>query len=219
MTNLPEKKNPRELRASDSDRDRVAAILREAAGDGRLNLDELDERLSAVYVAKTYADLEPITRDLPDSSAPSPAPVSGTAYGFGGTPTSKVGIGILGGFSRKGPWGVPRTFTSLTIMGGGELDLRDARFTEREVTIRAFALMGGVHIIVPEDAEVHVTGIGIMGGFDHQAIGPGDPGAPRIHIKGFAFWGGVSAERKASKSRLKQLKAERRREAREREIE
>jgi hypothetical protein len=141
MTNLPEKKDPRELRASDSDRDRVAAILREAAGDGRLSLDELDERLSAVYVAKTYADLEPITRDLPDTDVPAPSPVrpGGTAYGFGGAPTSKLGIGILGGFSRKGPWGVPRTFTSIAFMGGGELDLRDARFTEHEVTIRAFA--------------------------------------------------------------------------------
>ena len=126
MTNLPEDKNPRELRASDSDRDRVAAILREAAGDGRLDLDELDERLGLVYRAKTYADLEPITRDLPDtagSSEPAAVPRS-SAHRFGGEPTSKVGIGILGGFTRKGPWGVPRVFTSVAFWGGGELDLR-----------------------------------------------------------------------------------------------
>lgn len=222
MTNLPEEKNPRELRASDRDRDAVAAVLREAAGEGRLSLDELDERLSAVYAAKTYADLEPITRDLPDTTAaPSLAPTTGAAYGFGGTPTSSVGIGILGGFSRRGPWGVPGKFTSVAFWGGGELDLREARFTEREVTIRAFAIMGGVHVIVPEDAEVHVSGIGIMGGFDDTASGSGAPGAPKIVIKGFAFWGGVAAERKPTRSELKRLKTARKRQRsdRRREIE
>jgi hypothetical protein len=47
--NLPER---REMRIFDADRDDVAAILREAAGEGRLDLEELDERLSAVYAAK-----------------------------------------------------------------------------------------------------------------------------------------------------------------------
>jgi hypothetical protein len=213
MTNLPEEKNPRELRASDGDRDKVASVLRDAAGDGRLSLEELDERLSAVYAAKTYADLEPITRDLPDMATAGPPSPSGhgSAYGFGGEPTSKTGIGILGGFARKGPWGVPRRFTSVAFWGGGEIDLREARFSEREVTIRAFAVMGGVHVIVPEDAEVHVSGIGIMGGFDHSSIGPGRPGGPRILIRGFAFWGGVGAERKPTDTELKRRKAERKR--------
>ena len=64
------------LRASDADRERVANTLREAAGDGRLTMEELDERLDAVYAAKTYAELEPITRDLPAAGtahAPVPA--------------------------------------------------------------------------------------------------------------------------------------------------
>ena len=42
-------------------------MLREAAGEGRIGLDELDERLAAVYAARTYADLEPLTRDLPSA--------------------------------------------------------------------------------------------------------------------------------------------------------
>ncbi|HTB56138.1 MAG TPA: DUF1707 domain-containing protein, partial [Trebonia sp.] len=47
------------LRASDADRERVAEVIRQAAGDGRLTMEELDERLDAVYAAKTYAELEP----------------------------------------------------------------------------------------------------------------------------------------------------------------
>jgi len=210
MTNLPEGTDPRELRASDHDRDRVAEVLREAAGDGRLSLDELDERLGAVYSAKTYGELEPITRDLPIGAAPAPPAVASSARPaaerIGGAPTSSFAVGIMGGFSRKGSWVAPRDFTAVAFWGGGEIDLREARFAEREVTIRAFALMGGVQVIVPEDAEVDVQGIGIMGGFDDRASGPGGPGAPRIVVKGVAFWGGVGVERKPTRSELKRRK-------------
>jgi hypothetical protein len=193
MMNLPER---REMRVSDADRDNVASILRDAAGEGRLDLDELDERLSAVYAAKTYGDLEPITRDLPSpsvSSAPTPR-----GDRFGGTPTSTMGIAILGGFERKGSWVVPETFNAVAFCGGGVVDLREARFSGPQVTIRVYAVMGGVQVLVPEDADVHVGGVGIMGGFDTKATGPGAPGAPRIVVTGVAFWGGVSVERKPS---------------------
>ena len=62
--------DPAQLRVSDDDRHKVAEILREAAGEGRLDLDELDERLEAAYAAKTYADLVPITLDLPSRACP-----------------------------------------------------------------------------------------------------------------------------------------------------
>ena len=65
-----------------------------------------------------------------------------------------------------------------------------------EVTIRAFALMGGVSITVPEDMDVDVSGIGFMGGFDHRASGPGAPGAPRLRVVGFAMMGGVDVRRR-----------------------
>ncbi|WP_433179537.1 DUF1707 SHOCT-like domain-containing protein [Actinoallomurus sp. CA-150999] len=192
MTNLPER---REMRISDAERDQVAAILREAAGEGRLGLDELDERLTAVYAAKTYGELEPITRDLPE---PATRPAVAQGDRFGGTPGTRTFLGIMSGFQRKGAWVVPEDLTAIAFWGGGQLDLREARFESRQVTIRAFAVMGGMEIIVPEDAEVHVNGIGIMGGFDHRASGVGAPGAPKIIITGFAFWGGVGVTRKAT---------------------
>ncbi len=211
MTNLPER---RELRVSDADRDHAMSILREAAGDGRLDLDELDERLSAVYAAKTYGDLEPVTRDLPETS-PASTPRRGDR--IGGMPGSTKAIGILGGFQRKGEWVVPERFSSFAFWGGGELDLREARFATPEVTIVANTIMGGIHIIVPEDAEVHVSGIGIMGGFEHTASGAATGGGgPRIFIKGVAFWGGVSVERKPSEEELLRRKLERKREKRKR---
>jgi hypothetical protein len=207
MTNLPER---REMRISDAERDGVAAILRDAAGEGRLDLEELDERLTAVYAAKTYGDLEPITRDLPSPSA-SPTPVATRGDRIGGTATSRTAVGIMSGFERKGAWVAPHTFNAVAFWGGGQIDLREARFEGPEVTINAWAVMGGIEILVPEDAEVHVSGIGIMGGFDHRASGVGAPGAPRIIVKGLAFWGGVSVERRPTDEELRRRKAERKR--------
>lgn len=54
------------LRASDADRERVAAILRGAAGHGLLTLAEVDERLARVYAATYVTDLGPLTADLPE---------------------------------------------------------------------------------------------------------------------------------------------------------
>src|SRR5688572_32079706 len=57
--------DPARMRISDTERHQVAEILRQAAGEGRIDLTELDERLEATYAAKTYADLVPLTADLP----------------------------------------------------------------------------------------------------------------------------------------------------------
>jgi hypothetical protein len=208
MTNLPEHAGTPgtpEMRAGDSDRDRVAQVLRDAAGEGRLTLEELDERLDAVYAAKTYADLEPLTRDLPVAGTPAaPAPHTGAdRRPVDGAPSWSSGIGIMSGFTRTGVWNVPRSFTAFAFWGGGKIDLREARFTGAEVTIRAFALMGGVEIIAPEDITVHVKGIGIMGGFDHGASAAGAPGSPTVVVKGFAFWGGVDVKRRARRQQKK----------------
>jgi hypothetical protein len=54
------------VRASDADRERVAAILRGAAGQGLLTLAEVDERMGRVYAATYVGDLAPLTADLPE---------------------------------------------------------------------------------------------------------------------------------------------------------
>jgi hypothetical protein len=190
---------PRNMRASDADRERVADVLREAAGDGRLTMDELDERLDAAFAAKTYAELEPITHDLPGTGTgyvPAPSTAAGGGPRYGGKPTSPGAFAILGGFVRKGNWVVPRDFNVFCLMSGGEIDLRDARFSEPEVSIHVFAIMSGCEITVPENATVRVTGIGIMGAFDHAMTGTGFTGGPVITISGLAVMGAVDVKRR-----------------------
>src|SRR5687768_14903991 len=96
--------DPSQLRISDAERHQVAEILREAAGEGRLDLDELDSRLEATYAARTYADLVPITLDLPAHPHPVPAtrPASSPLVVPG--PDKETHLAIMSGFDRRGVW-------------------------------------------------------------------------------------------------------------------
>ncbi|GAB3963504.1 DUF1707 SHOCT-like domain-containing protein [Plantactinospora veratri] len=68
-----------QLRASDSDRQRVVADLQRHTEQGRLSLEEFSERVGAVYTARTLGELAIVTRDLPA------APAVPEAVGGGGT--------------------------------------------------------------------------------------------------------------------------------------
>src|SRR4051794_18462524 len=110
---LERRPDPAMMRVSDAERHRVAEILREAAGEGRIDLDELDERLEATYAARTYADLVPLTADLPahrDQAAPvaSPVVVAG--------PARESHVAIMSGLDRKGQWVVPKRMSIFAMM-------------------------------------------------------------------------------------------------------
>src|SRR5205823_3540694 len=65
----------------DADREAVAAQLREHFADGRLTLEELNERLDQAFAAKTKADLNTVMRDLPQAVRPTTGmPDGGTAW-------------------------------------------------------------------------------------------------------------------------------------------
>ncbi|MEV7886502.1 DUF1707 SHOCT-like domain-containing protein [Streptomyces sp. NPDC002817] len=213
-----------DLRASDADRERVAEILRDALAEGRLDMEEFEERLDATYKARTYGELTPITRDLP--TAPGPAvnlfkePVADGSWASritGGEGSSTWGVAVMAGFQRKGRWTVPKRFTGFAFWGGGEIDLREANFADREVEINCVAIMGGIEVIVPPGVEVVVRGLGIMGGFDERAHEePDDPQAPRVIVTGLALMGGVEVYRKLPRAERQRLKEERRLERLER---
>jgi hypothetical protein len=84
----------RQMRAADADRDRVAGILGEAYGEGRLSKDEYDTRLGAALSARTYADLDQVVTDLPVQSAMD-GPVAGPVNTAPATRTNGYAIASL----------------------------------------------------------------------------------------------------------------------------
>jgi hypothetical protein len=83
------------MRASDTDRDRVAAALREHLAAGRLTTDELEERLESTYAAKTLGDLQVITRDLPEHDLYDlPVPATRSSYSTPPSMRHHAGLGV-----------------------------------------------------------------------------------------------------------------------------
>src|SRR5690349_13077669 len=110
--------DPSQLRISDQDRHQVAEVLREAAGEGRIDLDELDQRLDATFAARTYADLVPITMDLPvqpTTNLPS-RPVTAQPSPVVRGPAEERHLAILSGVDRKGVWVVPQHLVVFAFM-------------------------------------------------------------------------------------------------------
>ena len=178
-------------RAGDTERIQVAQMLTDAAAQGRLTMDEYEERLAKAYAASTYGDLARLSADLPEFVAMSncgprkPAP-------------STVLLAILSGFERRGRWNVPKRLTAFALFGGGVIDLRYADFTSPDVEIHTISIFGGQTILVPPEVNIDVHGHGVMGTFDH--IGEqGTPGAPHVTVRGFSLWGSVGIKRKKRK--------------------
>jgi predicted membrane protein len=81
----------------------------------------------------------------------------------------------------------------LAVFGGYELDLRKAGIKGASAIIDATAIFGGIEILVPEDWNVIVRGVGIFGGYgDESHHGPVSAPAPELIVQGVAIFGGVA---------------------------
>ncbi len=190
--------SPRDLRCSDVDRERVAEALRQAAGDGRLTLSELEERLDATFRARTYGQLEPITADLPQGPYPVPglpeaAPVvqPSPARRVPLTRFERV-VTVLGDDRRVGRWEVPPRLDVTCLLGEVTLDFTEAIVRHREVAVHVGAILGSVKIIVPDGIDVRMDLTASILGEGRQLTGPVTPGGPVYWIRGIVVLGDVT---------------------------
>jgi hypothetical protein len=139
-------RKPSELRASDADRERVVAVLAEAAGDGRLTLEEHSERVQRAYRARTLGELAGLTRDLvPPGAQPLQLDDSRTVTAFFTT------------VRREGRWVMPDRL-SVTVVGGQVvLDLREALLQGTYTIVHATLVGGSLNMLAPEGVSVRVT--------------------------------------------------------------
>ncbi|PJE94775.1 hypothetical protein CUT44_26840 [Streptomyces carminius] len=171
-----------ELRASHDDREAVAEQLREAAGDGRIDLAELEERLEKAFAAKTYGELEPLTADLPGAGAPAAGPEEPVVL--------RSNVGEL---RHTGHWVVPRHLVVRTVLGGARIDFTAAECRHREVLLELDAGVGDVTVIVPRGWSVQAHEVTVaLGQVRNRANEAPEPGAPALRVTGRAGGGTVT---------------------------
>jgi hypothetical protein len=185
---MPPRPAPRDLRASDADRERVVTVLNAALGDGRITPEEHDERVHAALTARTLGDLVGLTSDL---AMPSGQPIqldSGPVVN--GIPLIN---GILRKESRSGRWVVPAEFMVNAVGADVTLDFREAILTDRHTVARANALGGSVRLFVPEGVTVTVDGTIIFGRQKGAAPRRVPPALdqPLIEVRAHVLLGGI----------------------------
>lgn len=146
-----------QLRVGHAERDAAAAILQEAAADGRLEMDELDERLEAALRAKTYAQLEAVVADLsvelpwrrarPQRSLTSVQGPPPPGY----SPEDPLRLdGGVGSEKRDGIWTLPPFLRISSGMGSVKLNCLQATAAATVIDVEVIAGAGSVVLIVPD---------------------------------------------------------------------
>lgn len=175
-------------------REETIRILCEHFAADHLEAEELEQLIDAAHAATAIAQLDALVEGLPE--LPAAAPVA--EQGFRIAPRDAVSehvavVALLGGTERRGSWTPGRHTYVVAMMGGVELDFREALLDPGVTEVYVLALMGGVDIVVPPSLRVDCSGIGIMGGFGHAGDSrfPVDMSAPVLRIRGAGVMGGV----------------------------
>ena len=180
----------RDLRCGHEDREAVAERLRVAAGDGRIDLDELDERLALAYAARCYADLDALVTDLPGAAVARPA--SGVVAPGSSSPSPARVRAAFTTRVHRGAWVVPERLEARVRGGKLVLDLVDAVVPDGPVTVDVRAVSGTVVVIVPPGWSVSTEGASVLLGSLKVRTDPATPGTPtRVVLTGRVVLGDV----------------------------
>ncbi|WP_121183196.1 DUF1707 domain-containing protein [Nocardiopsis sp. Huas11] len=169
------------LRASHQDRDAVVDLLRDAAAEGRIDYDELDERLERALTSKTHAELAALTADLP-------AP-----QGAGHQRSPLVLKGGLSGATRgPGRWEAPAHVIAHGGVGGVRIDFSRVQSRLREILVEAYGETSGVMVVIPDGWAADTAGMDPgAGGLKDKTTSDRLPGTPLIRLTGSGGMGGV----------------------------
>jgi hypothetical protein len=171
---------PRDLRASDLDRDRVIALLTDAAADGRLTSDEHAERVERAYAARTLGELAVLTTDLVVPSA-QPLKLDGR----------RPVLGVFGRDVRDGRWVVPPSVPVVAVFGEVVLDLREALLQGTRIVVYATIVGGTLQLIVPEGVAVETTGNSMLTRKINRSPRQPAPGLPVVEVRTVALGGTI----------------------------
>ena len=104
-------------------------------------------------------------------------------------------LAIMGGVARRSSSQTFRGADLTAVMGGCEIDLRQASIeTGVEAVIDVFAFWGGIDIKVPEDWTVVTRAMPLMGGVEDKTRAPQQATGKRLVIRGIVVMGGVAVK-------------------------
>lgn len=184
----------RAVLASDAEREHMVERLREATAEGRLTLEELAERSEAAYLARTREELESVGEDLPHVTAPDSA---GSATG---QRTFRATFGDLIHHSPSLAHGLEAT----AVLGDLTLDLCASPAPPTgELTIQARAIVGDVHLVLPEGVRVEMNCSKVLGDLRDLTRKHSGPEAitPLVRISGSAVFGDIIVSHPSSDRR------------------
>ncbi len=148
--------------------------------------------MRAALTAKTSADLDRLTADLP-AAAP-----GGAVPAVPASAPGRWAVAYKHSIRRGGRWRVPERFTSVVYKGGGWLDLRAAELTAPVTTVVAVAYKSRIDILVPPGVRVEMDGFGVSKGWsaeeELEIRLPQD--APTVHVRGIAYKGTIETRTK-----------------------
>jgi hypothetical protein len=205
---------------SPEQREAAVARLTQAFADGRIELEDLEQRLDIVVRATNLEDLKLTLTGLGTPDSPSDAQdvrVASPPFRTDRPKASPRTVVIMSGAHRRGRWVPAPIHRVFALMGGARLDLRDAELLPGITEIRLNVLMGGVSVIVPPDMDVEVDGWAFMGGIEERDIHPAplESQARRLRIYARIVMGGVEVkvrERKGARAdEVDQLEEKRKR--------
>lgn len=138
-----------DVRASHTDRDQVVEIIRDAAAEGRLTIEELDQRVESALGARTLRELAALTRDLPEQPR----------RGEPAVPVKDL-VRIekrIGKVEWVGTWVVPRRMEIKLTVGNAKLDFSNAVVTHDRLSIDVDLGIGGDLLLITRPGIVVVA--------------------------------------------------------------
>lgn len=189
----------RKIRIGHAEREDVIEQLRVAAGEGRLSVEELTERIEKASAAKTFADLDPLVEDLP-VAPPSSAlggqagtvvrTASGAVVPTANTPGWDVADPLIvrAGWEddrRRGRWPVPPFIRVESTGATVELSFLEVDQAPDRIHIDLAGTMGACLIVVPDGWGVDITAVHGSWGTKKTAVDQiPRPGLPLITLRG-----------------------------------
>jgi hypothetical protein len=170
------------VRVSDDDRNAVIDLIQDAAGRGFLSIEELESRIELASAAKTRAELEPLTADLP-------APGSGLA-----SAPAIVGA-TLSKTQRQGYWEVPGRLQVNVTLGKVVLDFTQAKLTTPTVEVEVSGTLASIDVFVPAGMRVDISGLSTPLGKSQVTGGAAGDTGPLVRFVGTLTLGTLKARR------------------------